>query len=94
MLDFHRPTAPAPVFLVICTADVHNRLQGRYAAQLTATGAIVADQINRAARYASQSSALEITGRLASKFTGTAWAAVALVEMAAEHVDTWGGNCK
>lgn len=77
--------APAPVFLVVCTADVYNRLQGRYAAQLTATGAIVADQINRAARYASQSSALEITGRLASRFIGTAWAAVALIESEVAH---------
>lgn len=74
-----------PLYLVVCTHDVYNRIQGRYAAQLTASGAIVADQINRAARYASQSSALDITSRLASKFIGTAWAAVSQVEMEAGH---------
>lgn len=83
MLNFNRPSAPAPVFLVYCTADAFKRLQGRYAGQLTANGAIVAHRIERAARYASQQSALDVSRRLASKFTGTAWAAVSLVEMEA-----------
>lgn len=76
---------PAPVFLVVCTADIHNRIQGRYAAQLTATGAVVAHHIDRAARYASQYSAIDVASRLASKFTGTAWAAVALAEKEVCH---------
>ncbi len=77
---------PAPVFLVYCTADAFNRLQGRYAAHLTATGAIIAHRVDRAARYASQHGALDVATRLARKFTGTAWAAVALVEREARHV--------
>jgi len=72
-------------YLVICTADVYDRIQGRYAAQLTSTGAILALCIDRAARYASQCSALDVASRLASKFTGTAWAAVALVEKEVCH---------
>ena len=83
MLNFNRPSTPAPVFLVYCTADAFNRLQGRYAGQLTANGAIVAHRIERAARYASQQSALDVSRRLASKFSGTAWAAVSLVDMEA-----------
>ncbi len=78
MLDCNRPT---PVFLVYCTADTFNRLQGRYAVHLNATGAIVNLQIERAARYASQHSALDVASRLAHKFTGTAWAAVTLEEV-------------
>lgn len=85
MFDFNHPSAPAPVFLVYCTADVFNRLQGRYAGQLTANGAIIAHRIERAARYASQSAALDITRRLASKFNGTAWAAVTLVDKEVPH---------
>mgnify|MGYP000972461846 FL=1 len=76
---------PAPVFLVVCTADIYNRIQGRYAAQLTTTGAVVAHHIERAARYASQYSAIDVASRLASKFTGTAGAAVALVEKEVCH---------
>ena len=76
---------PAPVFLVVCTADIYNRIQGRYAAQLTTTGAVVAHHIDRAARYASQYSALDVASRLASKFNGTAWAAVALAEKEVCH---------
>lgn len=68
-------------FLVYCTSDVFNRLQGRYAVALNATGAIVGQQIDRAARYASQFSALDVASRLAHKFNGTAWAAVAFEEV-------------
>ena len=75
----------APVFLVICTADIYNRIQGRYAAHLTATGAVLAQYIERAAHYASQYGALDTASRLASKFPGTAWAAVALVDTEVVH---------
>lgn len=84
MANLH-PGAPAPVFLVYCTADTFNRLQGRYAAQVTHTGMIAAQRIERAARYASQGSAQDIARRLANKFHGTAWAAVSLVDMEARH---------
>lgn len=68
-------------FLVYCTSDIFNRLQGRYAVALNATGAIVGQQIDRAARYANQFSALDVASRLAHKFNGTAWAAVAFKEV-------------
>lgn len=68
-------------FLVYCTSDIFNRLQGRDAVALNATGAIVGQQIDRAARYANQFSALDVASRLAHKFNGTAWAAVAFEEV-------------
>jgi hypothetical protein len=71
----------ATTFLVYCTSDVFNRLQGCYAVVLSTTGAIVGQQIDRAARYASQYSALDVASRLAHKFNGTAWAAVAFEEV-------------
>lgn len=85
MLDLNRPSALAPVFLVYCTADAFNRLQGRYAGQLTTNGAIIAHRIERAARHESQRSALATATRLARKFQGTAWAAVSLVDMEVAH---------
>mgnify|MGYP001765317193 CR=1 FL=1 len=76
---------PTTVFLVYCTADVFNRLQGLYAARVTHNGMIAAQRIERAARYESRSSALGVATRLARKFNGTAWAAVTLVDMEANH---------
>lgn len=72
-------------YLVYCTADTFQRLQGRYAARVTATGMIAAQRVERAARYDSQPAALGVATRLARKFKGTAWAAVALVDLEASH---------
>lgn len=73
------PTSPA--FLVYCTADAFNRLQGSYAARVTRCGLIAAPKVEHAARFRNRPSAEGIATRLARKFHGTAWATVAIVDL-------------
>jgi hypothetical protein len=60
-------------YLVRCTNDRYERLVGRFVAAVTATGAVVALKIERAATYDSRVTAAQIATRMGKKFSGTTW---------------------